>query len=241
MSNWGHVSSRLGNVKPETLATAQEVYEAARAAGHDIWFMWGMGDGAEHGSGLAIDWMVRTEAAGDFVRDYLWTHRARLRLRHVIWEQHITSTVVQPGARRKMNDRGNPTANHFDHVHSWQFAGAYRPVEGTPNVDPNVKLDVDGRLGPKTIAKWQKVMGTTVDGKIDERDSQLVRAVQQRLKATVARDLVVDGEGIRQDGRRYRTVAALQKYLGTPGDGYMSVPVSQVVKAVQRRLNENRF
>ena len=45
--------------------------------------------------------MVNDEAAGDFVRDYVWANRKRLGLEHVIWEQHITSTKVQPFGRRK--------------------------------------------------------------------------------------------------------------------------------------------
>lgn len=127
MSTWEQVSSKLGNVLPETRAIAKEVYEAAKAAGHDIWFIWGMGTSTEHKSRLALDLMVHNEAAGDWVRDYLWANRARLRVRHIIWEQHITSTVVQPGVRRKMADRGNSTANHYDHNHVWFFAGAYQP------------------------------------------------------------------------------------------------------------------
>lgn len=102
------------------------------------------------------------------------------------------------------------------------------------------ELEIDGKLGPKTIAKWQQVMGTKVDGKISD-DSQLVRAVQQKLKDTVDHRLVVDGEGIRQDGKRYKTVGALQRYLGVPVDQIISTPVSRTVKALQRRLNENRF
>lgn len=93
-------------------------------------------------------------------------------------------------------------------------------------------LVVDGSLGPKTIAKWQSVMGTTVDGKIDAHDSELVRAVQTKLRATVDHRLVVDGIlGPKTKGR-------LQSYL--------KCPVTQVldyhtVVALQKRLNENRF
>ena len=124
MNSLSHVTSKLGKVEPETRPIATELYNSARKAGHEIWFMWGMG-GKEHGSGNALDLMIRNEAGGDFVRNYIWANRARLRLRHVIWEQHITSTVKQPGVRRKMRDRGNATENHFDHVHVWFFDGAY--------------------------------------------------------------------------------------------------------------------
>jgi hypothetical protein len=239
MSAFSYVSSRLGNVKPETRLIAQEIHSAAEAAGHEIWFMWGMGTSTEHSSGLALDLMVRNEAGGDFCRNYLWEHRVRLRLRHVIWEQNITSTVIHSGVRRKMADRGNPTANHFDHVHTWHFAGTYQPLDGTPPTTG--RLSVDGKLGPRTIAKWQAIMGTKVDGKISAKNSQLVRAVQTKLKSLVDHRLEIDGVGIHQDGKRSKTIGALQRYLKSPVDEIMSVPVSNVVKALQRRLNENRF
>lgn len=102
------------------------------------------------------------------------------------------------------------------------------------------QLVVDGELGPKTIRRWQQVMGTKVDGVISN-PSDLVKAVQRRLKATVDSSLVVDGKGIVQDGKPYKTVGALQRYLKSPVDMRMSSPKSQVVMALQRRLNENRF
>lgn len=132
MADFAYVSSRLGDVAPATLKIAEEIFYAAQAAGHEIWFMWGMGSGPEHSTGRALDLMVRNEAGGDFVRDYIWANRARLRLLHVIWEQHITSTTVNPGYRRPMEDRGNPTANHYDHVHTLHFAGDYQPPSTPP-------------------------------------------------------------------------------------------------------------
>lgn len=139
MTSFAYASSKLGRVDPETRAIAQEIFNAAAKAGHDIWFMWGMGGGSEHGSGNSLDLMVRNNAAGDFIRNYIWANRERLRLIHVIWEQHITSTRVQPGVRRKMADRGSVTENHMDHVHVWFYPGTYRapagaskPVESKP-------------------------------------------------------------------------------------------------------------
>jgi len=102
-------------------------------------------------------------------------------------------------------------------------------------------LNVDKELGPKTISRWQQVMGTPVDGVISPHNSSLVKAVQLRMRATVNPNLTVDGEGIVQDGRKYNTVLALQKYLGTPRDGRMSSPKSDVVGAIQTRLNLNWF
>jgi hypothetical protein len=145
MSTFAEVSKRIGKVKAETKKIAQEVYEAAKDAGHDIWYIWGQGTSTEHATGLALDLMVRNEAGGDWVRNYLWTNRKRLRLKHVIWERHITSTVTNPGVRRQMEDRGNPTANHYDHVHTLHFAGKYQApspvsVPTTPVANPTQRV-----------------------------------------------------------------------------------------------------
>ena len=102
------------------------------------------------------------------------------------------------------------------------------------------QLVVDGGMGSATISRWQRVMGTPVDGIISQPRSSLVIAVQQRLN-TEGAGLNMDGAGIVQDNRRYLTVAALQRHLGTPIDGVLSTPSSQAIKALQIRLNQNRF
>lgn len=143
---------------------------------------------------------------------------------------------------------------HTDHCHvnsdftqeadevrgtNWRFRDLGAPAP-KPITYPE-KLKVDDELGPKTIRRWQEVMGTTPDGVISPKNSQLVRAVQKRLKDTVDRTLVIDGQGIYQDGKTYKTAFALQRYLKSPVDGKISTPKSLVIGALQRRLNENRF
>lgn len=130
MSTYEYVSAKLGKVAPATKSISKEIYDAAKAAGHEIWYMWGMGTSSEHATGRALDLMVRNKAAGDWIRDYIWKNRQRLRLQHVIWWQHITSTVTQPGVVRKMKDRGSVTENHKDHVHVLFFPGDYVPPSG---------------------------------------------------------------------------------------------------------------
>lgn len=113
---------------------------------------------------------------------------------------------------------------------------------GTPKPPPaNDDLTVDGVLGPKTISKWQKVMGTPVDGVISVPYSDLVFAVQKHMKEKIGRPSKLDGTGIFQNNKSYETVAALQKYLGTPVDYVLSLPTSVCVKALQSRLNQDRF
>jgi hypothetical protein len=122
---------------------------------------------------------------------------------------------------------------------------------GTP-VDPNAPLVVDGVMGSATISKWQKIMGTPVDGVISTPTSKLTTAVQKHLNAKGVKDaegdvLVVDGKGLgsnvpgRYPESGYRdTIEALQKYLGTTVDGYFSKP-SSCIKALQKRLNTGKF
>jgi len=100
-----------------------------------------------------------------------------------------------------------------------------------PTPKPTTALVVDGKLGPATIKRWQKVMGTEVDGVIS-RPSELIRAVQRRLNPSAR--LVVDGKF------GPATIRALQRHLGTEPDGVISHP-SEAVRALQRRLNLNRF
>ena len=138
------VSAKLGNIQPATRAISEEIFNAAKAAGHEIWYMWGMGSSSEHATGRALDLMVRNEAAGDWIRNYIWKHRRRLRLQHVIWEQHITSTVTSPGVRRKMEDRGSVTENHYDHIHVLFFAGSYqKPSSDSDSTTPTKKSIVE--------------------------------------------------------------------------------------------------
>lgn len=137
MTTYAYASSKLGKVAAATKSISKEVFDAAAEAGHEIWFMWGYdGDvsNTEHHSGRALDFMVRNHAGGQWVRNYIWANRKRLRLQHVIWEQHITSTVTSPGVVRQMADRGNTTANHMDHVHALFFAGSYqKPSPSSPH------------------------------------------------------------------------------------------------------------
>lgn len=134
MTTYEKASESLSKVSGATRSKSREIFDAAKAAGHDIWYMWGYdGDASntEHHSGRALDLMVKNHEIGQWIRDYVWRNRERLDLQHVIWEQHITSTVTSPGSVRKMADRGNTTANHMDHVHVLFFDGAYTAPGGS--------------------------------------------------------------------------------------------------------------
>lgn len=120
---------------------------------------------------------------------------------------------------------------------NWHLNDLGAPPAQTPGSN---HIPVDGELGPETIRRWQEVMKTKPDGVIS-KDSNLVRAVQIRLRATVDSTLKVDGDGIWQDGRHSKTIAALQRYLKTPVDGFLTPGNSRTIVALQRRLNEGSF
>ena len=213
-TTWAGVSGRLGAIRPETRAIAQEVYEAAKAAGHDIWFIWGMGTSAEHRTGRALDLMVHNHADGQWVRDYLWRNRKRLRLQHVIWEQRITSTTVRPGVVVKMEDRGNPTANHFDHVHVFLFAGPYqKPGTASSALGPGSRGTTVRRLQQFLVSVFPAYRNSVsympgkmlaVDGVYGRQTQAWVKEFQRRTK--LSQDGVVGPkthEKLKSYGYRY--------------------------------------
>lgn len=142
--------------------------------------------------------------------------------------------------------------DYHDHVHVSGEADADANTEpwilsdwndGGPGPIPG--LTVDGELGSKTITRWQQIMGTPADGVISTPYSDLVAAVQRHLNSHLNGDanvgLAIDGTGIFQNNKKYKTAEYLQRYLKSPIDGIISDPVSKVIKALQNRLNEGRF
>lgn len=103
--------------------------------------------------------------------------------------------------------------------------------------DGNLWLDEDGDLGPKTIARWQQIMGTPIDGVISRPKSSLIGAVQRTI---IARGHSCGRWGADQSFGP-ATIGALQDELGTPRDGVISHPYSSMVKALQVRLNACHF
>lgn len=124
----------MGAVRPNIAAIAGEVLLAAQVAGHQIRVVWGFNPKStpEHSAGTALDFMTYQDTvAGNWIADYLWTHRARLGLRWEIWRQRVRSTSPgKPDTWQQMADRGSTTANHYDHVHANFWVKSYDPPAG---------------------------------------------------------------------------------------------------------------
>lgn len=75
------------------------------------------GDRGDHGTGRALDVMVPLSSMkGDQVRDWTIKNNKKLNVDYVIWKQRIYGSWTGWKAK-KMENRGNNTANHYDHVH----------------------------------------------------------------------------------------------------------------------------
>ncbi|MET8797407.1 hypothetical protein ABZV91_13340 [Nocardia sp. NPDC004568] len=89
--------------------------------GHLIDQTFGVGDigGAngrydgDHGAGLALDFMTSDPARGDAIADFVLANKERFGVTYVIWQQRYNDG----SGWSYMEDRGDPTANHYDHVH----------------------------------------------------------------------------------------------------------------------------
>ncbi|MBJ8348346.1 hypothetical protein [Antrihabitans sp. YC2-6] len=69
--------------------------------------------GDDHGAGLALDLMMPDRELGDAVANYVLANRAAFDVTYIIWQQQYNDG----GGWSMMEDRGSPTANHYDHVH----------------------------------------------------------------------------------------------------------------------------
>lgn len=98
-------------LQPDTI----KVYRAVCDRFPDISSYGGMAGRGEHGTGQALDIMVRG-ARGDEIAAFLMENRAKLGIDYLIWKQRIWRPATS-ASWRGMSNRGGDTANHFDHVH----------------------------------------------------------------------------------------------------------------------------
>lgn len=102
--------------------TAAFKEEVANAFGITSFSGYRAGASDDHGSGLAIDFMVpQSSALGDQVAQYAINHMADRGISYIIWKQRFyapyASIYGPANTWNPMPDRGSVTANHYDHVH----------------------------------------------------------------------------------------------------------------------------
>lgn len=178
--------SYLGAVKTPTKQIAAEISNKfnlpSYGAPYNSPVIWGYNaDGAEHGTGRALDIMVQHPGAtGDAIADYLWANRSRFGVIHILWRQRIKSSQVAPGVWRAMANRGSPTNNHMDHIHVL-FDG--RSVSGTPSA-PSRPASSSGFYKPTgnmSVKEIQKAVGVSADGLYGSGTKTAVAKLQRSL------------------------------------------------------------
>ena len=80
----------------------------------------------DHPSGRALDVMVGNLALGDAIKDYLFANNSVFEMQYALWKQAQWNTAASGSP---MGDRGNPTQNHYDHVHAYFNDSGY-PTPG---------------------------------------------------------------------------------------------------------------
>lgn len=77
-------------------------------------------DYPDHPSGRAVDVMIpdwdsdKGRKLGEEVKDYVYSNRDHFNVEYLIWRQQY---IPAEGDPNQMEDRGDPTENHYDHVH----------------------------------------------------------------------------------------------------------------------------
>jgi lyzozyme M1, 1,4-beta-N-acetylmuramidase len=129
------------------------------------------------------------------------------------------------------------------------------PASPAPTaVDGQQRLDEDGEMGPATIARFQQVMGTPVDGELDDDGSPAVEAFQRFLNAVVGADAqqqlngepTLDVDGIAGPATwrtfQYLVMAWHPEYVPSDWDfGYWidGEAGEATIRALQRALNNS--
>ncbi len=112
------INNTSGAIRPEAQAAANAV--VSNVPGAAAISLGGTrpsaADPGGHPSGLAVDYMVLSDAAlGDAIVAYHIANWDALGVDYIIWQQRYLDSPG--GSWSSMEDRGSPTANHMDHPH----------------------------------------------------------------------------------------------------------------------------
>jgi hypothetical protein len=112
------ISNSAGGVRPQAQAAANAVVSNVPGAGGITigGTRASAADPGGHPSGLALDYMVMSDAAlGNAIVEYHKAHWDELGVEYIIWQQRMLRSPN--GGWKGMANRGSATANHMDHPH----------------------------------------------------------------------------------------------------------------------------
>lgn len=136
-------------------------------------------DGHQPDQQHALDIFV-TREQGDLISQYAKDNIEYYSIDYIIWRQHIYNPEIND-TWRLMEDRGDNTANHFDHCH-FSF-------EPTGNAQPNQEDDM-GLPEQKMLAEIQNAIMGPTDGiihrlEVGELNDQATNEAVGRLEVAV--------------------------------------------------------
>lgn len=173
------------------------------------------------------------------------------------WNAKVAQASIDENGRASGGQSGDQTGYETNVKPVYEYSRGWDCIlrwEGGDGAAPApVALDVDGKIGPQTVAEWQRQMGTTVDGVVSGQSwecstsypalmsvtyegdgSALMLAVQKRLGVPSPTGVIASG-----------TIAMLQGWLYLHGHscalsraGVLDAPTA---KALQESLNAGEW
>lgn len=123
------------------------------------------------------------------------------------WDAIIAQASIDERGQTHGGESGDQTGREtnvrgvYEYSRGWDCILRYSGA-GSQTGDDG-KLDVDGRFGPKSVTRWQKVMGTTPDGVVSGQMAEY-KAIMPALTSVTF------------DGGGSELMEAVQEYLGIP-------------------------
>lgn len=168
-----------GGVQPHVAAAGQEVEEKFGRLPGGIGGVGSRPNVSDHPLGLALDFMTMTDVPlGNRIATYLTANAQRLAIKYLIWQQKFNEGSGWSG----MEDRGSPTANHMDHVHSsfLRLGQLGRPFSGDGAMLDPAAYFADARHmvgqvpalfpGNQAAARAAAIASQAVDGAVKRAD-----------------------------------------------------------------------
>lgn len=171
-----------------------------------------------HPSGLALDFMTNDisdgSSVGDELADELTQKPGEYSVKYIIWEQRIWKADSPDDGWSQMEDRGDETQNHFDHVHvSFEADGEASEEDGSTNPE----CDSGGGQGDVNEDGWASPGEGPVTSPYGYRDHPVSGG--RRLHAGT--DLAAGGCGGEIFSANDGTVIA--KGFDSGGNGYIKI------------------
>lgn len=164
----------------------------------------------EHSAGEAVDFMVGENLAlGDAINQFILDNAKALGVQYNIWRQAMW---YPDGRVTPMEDRGDPTQNHFDHVHTRVFPG--------DAAAGGIATGMDAGVGAMKVVDPEQVMRKemALQNAKDALEEKRLRLLELQAKGNASQSQLLSAENnVRQAEDRYR-LAQMELAKAREGD-----------------------